>query len=62
MKTFLGKGTGPVGLVPRVSSFLHKPAVVGLFSAGQISSSLIPGNNEVFVILKGKEEKRLRIV
>lgn len=46
----------------QVSSFLPKPAVVEMFSAGQTSSSLITGNNEVFVILKGKEEKRLRIV
>lgn len=61
-RPFSGKGVSSVGCVPRVSSLLHKPAVVEMFSAGQISSSLITGNNEVFVILKGKEEKRLRIV
>lgn len=59
-KTFSGTGSElrRLGANP---SFLCKPAVVGMFSAGQ-TSSLIAGNNEVFVILKGKEEKRLRIV
>lgn len=51
-----------VGLVPAVSSAHHKPAVVGLFSAGQILSSLIPGNNNAFVMLEGEEEKQLRMV
>ena len=58
----LGKGPGPAGTVPAVASSLHEPAVVGMLSAAQIASSLITGHNEVFVILKGKEETRLRIV
>lgn len=61
VKTFLRKGASSVGSVPTVSCFLHKPAVVGMCFAGQISSSLITSHNEVFVVLKRKE-KRLRIV
>lgn len=44
-----------MGSVPAVAGILHRPAVVEMFSAGQISSSLITSNNEVFVILKGKK-------
>lgn len=60
-RRFLGQRAKSVGLVPAVSSAHHKPAVVELFSAGQISSSLIPGNNNAFVMLEGKEEKQLRM-
>lgn len=56
-----GKGVSTAGPVPAAAGFLHRPTVVGMFSAGQISS-LITRHNEVFVILKGKEEKQLRIV
>lgn len=45
---------------PRPASSINQQCA-GVFSAGQLSS-LITGNNEVFVILKGEEEKRLRIV
>lgn len=36
--------------------------LLGWFLQGRSLVSLITGNNDVFVILKGKEEKRLRIV
>lgn len=61
-RPFSGQRARSAGLVPAVSSAHHKPAVVGLFSAGQISSSLIPGNNNAFVMLEGEEEKQLRMV